>query len=163
MVVGHLGIKYLILILLIFDIRNITHSSKQFRGGHSEYESSTSEFFSLPLNIKHWKEDLVSLSTAWAASGSAWKLNSAHSDTFPIPCSMIDIYSCCWDIGWGFSGDRGGGIRKNTDPFPIRYVKCERFWFCWDVRWGFGLVGGILHIKEKELRHVPDILKCEGS
>ena len=141
-----------------------------------------------PLNIKHWKEDLVSLSTAWAASGSAWKLNSAHSDTFPIPwgvrdfdcwgfcrykeknCdafpipwSVRDFYSCCWDIGWGFSGDRGGGIRKNTDPFPIRYVKCERFWFCWDLRWGFGLVGGILHIKEKELRHVPDILKCEGS
>ena len=48
MVVGHLGIKYLILILLIFDIRNITHSSKQFRGGHSEYEYSSNKLFSLP-------------------------------------------------------------------------------------------------------------------
>ena len=53
-----------------------------------------------PLNIKHWKEDLVSLSTAWAASGSAWKLNSAHSDTFPIPWGVRFWLLRFWWRSW---------------------------------------------------------------
>ena len=42
---------------------------------------------------------LVNLSTILAASGSAWKLNSAASETFPMPSRKMGILNQCLGSG----------------------------------------------------------------
>ena len=58
-------------------------------------------------NIIIWS-NLVSLNTAWAASGSAWKLNSAHSDTFPMPWRSSQVPQLPWSK-WVGEPDYGEG------------------------------------------------------
>lgn len=51
---------------------------------------------------------LVNLSTILAASGSAWKLNSAASETFPMPSRRMGILNQC--LGSGSVGSQQFGF-----------------------------------------------------